>query len=78
VATVLGNLANLYHSKGEYSAAESLYHKSLTIETASLGPNHPRVALGLENYAALLRKTGRAGEARELEARAAAIRAKTE
>jgi hypothetical protein len=34
------------------------------------------VAASLENYAALLRKTGRAGEAAEMEARAKAIRAK--
>ncbi len=32
--------------------------------------------MGLENYAALLRKTGRGAEAKRLEARAKAIRAK--
>ena len=34
------------------------------------------VATSLENYAALLRKTGRADEATEMEGRARAIRAK--
>ena len=37
---------------------------------------HPAVAQSLQNYAALLRKTGRSSEATEMEARAKAIRAK--
>ena len=41
-----------------------------------LGSGHPNVAKSLENYAALLRKTGRNAEAEEMEARAKAIRAK--
>ncbi len=41
-----------------------------------MGPEHPHVAQSLENYAALLRKTGRSAEASKLEARAKAIRAK--
>ena len=44
----------------------------------ALGPEHPNVAASLENYAALLRETGRADEAAEMEARAKAIRAKQE
>ena len=46
-----------------------------TFEKA-LGPEHPHVAQSLENYAALLRKTGRATEASKMEARAEAIRSK--
>jgi len=42
----------------------------------ALGPEHPYVAGSLENYAALLRKTGRDIEATKMEARAKAIRAK--
>ncbi len=38
----------------------------------------PNVAKSLDNYAALLRETGRADEAAEMEARAKAIRAKYE
>ena len=41
-----------------------------------LGPEHPNVPKVLDNYAALLRETGRADEAAEMEARAQAIRAK--
>ena len=46
------------------------------IREKALGPEHPRVTTSLENYAALLRKTGRGEEADTLEARAQAIRAK--
>ena len=42
----------------------------------ALGPEHPDTALVLENYADLLRKTGRGNEAEELEACAKAIRTK--
>ena len=52
--------------------------RSLAIKEKVLGPEHPSVATSLENYAALLRETGRADEAAEMEARAKAIRAKYE
>ena len=42
----------------------------------TLDPDHPDMALRLENYAALLREVGRDAEAAEMEARAAAIRVK--
>ncbi len=51
---------------------------SLAILEKTLGPEHPNVAAGLENYAALLRKTARADEADRMETRAKAIRAKSE
>jgi len=41
-----------------------------------LGPQHPDLARALDNYAALLRKQGRDGEARPLETRAGDIRAR--
>ncbi len=41
-----------------------------------LGPEHPRVAQSLENYATLLRETGRENKPEEMEARAHTIRAK--
>ena len=42
----------------------------------ALGPDHPDEAIALENYAALLRETGRSAEATEMEGRARAIRAR--
>ena len=49
---------------------------ALAIREKTLGPEHPEVAQSLENYSALLRKTGRGEKAEKLEARAKAIRAK--
>ncbi len=58
----LNNLALLYDDQGHYAKA--------------LGPNHPHVATSLENYAVLLRETGRTAEADKMAARAKAIRDK--
>ncbi len=78
MATSLNNLAGLYETLGNYAEAAPLYRRSLAIWERALGPEHPDVAQNLKNYAALLRKTGRADEAAEMEARAQAIRAKYE
>ena len=64
------------HLRGDYTVAEPLYQRSLAIAGKALGPDHPDVAATLENYADLLRKTGRDAEAENMEARAKAIRAK--
>ena len=66
----------LYVAQGLYAEAEPLYRRTLTIIEKTLGSGHPNVAMSLENYAALLRETGRSAEANEMEARAKAIRAK--
>ncbi len=66
----------MYQAQGRYAEAGSLYRRALAIKEKALGPEHPRVATTLENYAALLRKTGRTTEATKMEARAKAIRAK--
>ena len=67
-----------YYDQGRYAEAEPLHQRSLTIFEKALGPEHPDVAKGLENYAALMRMTGRTEEAVEMDARAKAIRAKYE
>ena len=66
----------MYRAQGKYAEAEPLYQRSLTIVEKALGPEHPLVALSLQNYAALLRETNREAEAEKMEARAQAIRAK--
>ena len=76
MATVLNNLAELYREQGDYAKAEPLYKKALAIREKALGPTHPTLAQGLENYAGLLRKLNRIPEAEKLETRAKAIRAK--
>ncbi|MFQ5664409.1 MAG: tetratricopeptide repeat protein [Terriglobia bacterium] len=76
LAMTLHNLALTYQALGEATDAERVYRRAITIYENALGPGHPEVARTLENYAALLRDTGREDEAAELEARAQAIRAK--
>ena len=61
---------------GRDGEAEPLYQRALAIREKALGPEHPDVATSLENYADLLRKTGRVSEATKMEARAKAIGAK--
>ena len=71
------SMATLYQSQGsKYAEAESLLKRVLAIYEKALGPEHPDMAASLENYAALLRETGRSDEAAKMEARAEAIRAK--
>ncbi len=63
-------------AQGRYAEVEPLFQRALAINEKALGPEHPDVAQSLENYAALLRQTARAYEAKRMEARAKAIRAK--
>ncbi len=74
----LNNLAQLYHAQGKDAEAEPLYQRSLEIREKALGPELPDVATSLEIYAALLRQTARADQAERMEARAKAMRAKSE
>ncbi len=64
------------YSQGRYGQAEPLYKRTLAIWEKAFGPDHPKVAISLENYAALLRKTDRANEAAKMESRAKRIRAR--
>lgn len=75
VATSLNNLAELYHTQGDYAKAEPLYKRALAILEKALGPDHPDVATSLENLAGLYRVTKRPAEAEKLEERAKKIRA---
>lgn len=70
----LNNLAVFYKAQKRYAEAEPLYQRAMAIFEQSLGPRHPNVAICLDNYAELLRKTKRMDEARAMEARARAIR----
>ena len=46
-ATLLNDLANLYHAQGRYAEAEPLYQRAVAIREKSLGPDHPDVAQSL-------------------------------
>ena len=62
-------------AQGHYARAEPIFKRALAINGQALGPNHPDVAVTLENLAALYRNMNRVAEAVALERRAAAIRA---
>ena len=49
----LNNLAALYEAQGRYADAEPLYKRSLAICEKALGPDHPDVAMSLNNLAVL-------------------------
>ena len=58
----------------DFAAAEALYLRALAIQERTLGAEAPEVAAILDDYAVLLRQTGRTVEAAEVERRATAIR----
>ncbi|MCH9826586.1 MAG: tetratricopeptide repeat protein [Gammaproteobacteria bacterium] len=55
--------------------SEPVHKRSLAIREKALGPDHPDVAMSLENLADLYRATKRPAEAERLDARALRIRA---
>lgn len=50
---LLNNLAVLYVDNGRYAEAEPLQLRSLVIWEKALGPEHPELAIGLNNMAKL-------------------------
>jgi tetratricopeptide (TPR) repeat protein len=66
-------LGVLLDHKGEFARAEPLKRRALAVNEASLGKDHPEVAIDLNNLAALLQETNRLGEAEPLMHRALAI-----
>jgi len=73
VAAVWNNLAGLYQQLGRMTDAETSYQRSLAILEKQDGPDHRELAAALLNYASLLRKMKRKGEARRSEERAKAL-----
>ncbi len=65
-----------YGHKGKYAEAEPLYRRSLEIKEKVLGPDHPDVAISLNNLAALYEKQGKYVEAEPLHKRSLEIREK--
>ena len=63
---------NLYRV-GATSEAEPLFKRSLAVPPKALGPEHPDVAVSLNNLALLYRPQGRYGEGEPLAQRALAI-----
>ena len=72
--TRLMNQLGLYlWARGQFPAAEPLYRRALEIDERSLGPEHPNVAIRLNNLARLLQDTNRMDEAEPLMRRALEI-----
>lgn len=65
----------LLNAQGHHSRAESCFKRALLIWERNLGSEHPKVSRALEGLAEVCERTGRLGEAKELQAKAAAIRA---
>jgi tetratricopeptide (TPR) repeat protein len=79
-ATTVGLLANQYamflYARANYTQAEPLYQRALTIREKALGLEHPEVAASLNNLAELYRTQGQYEKAEPLYQRALAIREK--
>jgi tetratricopeptide (TPR) repeat protein len=72
-ARLMNELGLLFQTKSLHAQAEPLYRRALAIDEASLGPDHPNVAVKLHNLALLLQDTNRLAEAEPLIRRALAI-----
>ncbi len=68
-AMYLGNLANVFHVRGDYAEALTRYAAALEIAERSLGPDHPTTTAVRSNYAGALAMVERWPEA-EAHARA--------
>jgi Tfp pilus assembly protein PilF len=63
LADTLSNLARVYRVLGDYTQAEALYERAISILTHALGEEHPRRATVLNNKAFLCRVQKRYAEA---------------
>jgi hypothetical protein len=59
VATILNDLAAVYHVEGHYAEAENFYARALAIREKTLPPGHPYVIVMGQNLAELDRARGR-------------------
>jgi len=75
IATAEYDLGNVVRDAGRLAEAEQHYRKALQIRETAFGHDAPVVAEVLTDYAKLLRQRGKAAEAAQMEARAAAITA---
>ena len=76
LATSLNNLANCLRQQGKFPEAEEHYKRALEVRQKAVGPLHKDLIGIYDNYAKLLRVTGREAEAKKMEQHAQAIFAK--
>lgn len=65
-AGLINQLGQLFFSKSLHAQAEPLIRQALAISESIFGPDHPSVAICLNNLAGLLRETNRLAEAEPL------------
>lgn len=73
LAIALNQAGLFFQRRAENLAAEPLFRRALAIDEASYGPEHPEVAIRLNNLASVLKATNRLAEAEPLMRRALAI-----
>jgi tetratricopeptide (TPR) repeat protein len=76
-ARLLDWLGKSHYSLARWAEAEPLMRRALAIDEKSLGPDHPNVAIRLNNLVQLLQATNRLPEAEPLMRRALAIEEKS-
>ncbi|MGH8245954.1 MAG: tetratricopeptide repeat protein [Gammaproteobacteria bacterium] len=74
VARSLYNVARLYYCQGRHKEATAVCLRALAIDDSTPGVDVSTVADTLENYARLLRKLERGGEATQMETRVTVMR----
>jgi tetratricopeptide (TPR) repeat protein len=72
-ARLMDRLGLYLSARGQFRAAEPLFRRALAIDEGNSDPDHPTVAIRLNNVAELLRATNRMHEAEPLFRRALAI-----
>ncbi len=72
-AWLLNQAGMRWYKIAEWARSEPLYRRALAIDEASYGPEHPGVAIDVNNLAQLLERTNRLAEAEPLYRRALAI-----
>lgn len=60
----------------KYADSQPHFQRALQIQEKAYGPEHPNLVATLQNYAEMLRETGKGAEAKAMEERAKAIRKK--
>src|SRR5438445_648492 len=69
----LSQEAGALYNQGNYPQATIIFSRALAIREKTLGPNHPDVAVSLNNLAALYRTQGQYAQAEPLYKRSLAI-----
>ncbi len=69
----LNNLGNCLRMQAKYPEAEECYKRALEVKQKAVGPLHTDLISIYENYAKMLRASGREAEANKMDAHARAI-----